>query len=39
VALKVVDKKASEHPSAGAIRLTLIPILPQAKKWPKRPKR
>jgi len=31
VALKVVDKKASEHPSAGGTRLTLIPTLPPKK--------
>ena len=37
--MKVVDKKASEHPSAGGTRLTLIPILPPKKKRPKRPKR
>jgi hypothetical protein len=37
--MKVVDKKALEHPAAGGTRLTLIPILPPKKKRPKHPKR
>jgi hypothetical protein len=36
--MKVVDKKASEHPSAGGTRVTLIPTLPKNRKQ-KRPKR
>ena len=41
VDLKVVDKKASEHPSAGGTRVILIPTLPKNRKQkrPKRPKR
>ena len=38
VTLKVVDKKASEHPAAGGTRVTLIPTLPKSPKKPKRPK-
>ncbi len=38
--MKIIDKKASEHPSAGGARLTMIPIVPpKSRKKPKRAKR
>jgi hypothetical protein len=39
VALKAIDKKASEHPAAGGTRVTLIPTLPKGAKKSNRPKR
>ena len=39
--MKVIDKKASEHPAAGGTTVTLIPTLPKNRKQkePKPPKR
>jgi hypothetical protein len=39
VALKVIDKKASEHPAYGKTEMILVPSLPKSPKKPKRPKR
>ncbi len=39
MALKVVDKKASEHPAYGKTQMTPVPSLPRSPKKPKRPKR
>jgi hypothetical protein len=39
VALKVIDKKASEHPAFGKTEMIFISSLPKRPKKPKRPKR
>jgi hypothetical protein len=39
IAMKIVEKKPSEHPAAGKTQMSPVPSLPKGPEKSKRPKR